>query len=182
MEFRFRRYSLNELRRCATAFVHDFKDIDFGRTPRWTEKVLLWFRRRTATRAHCLGRPGNREFLLDQVHATTCDFAAASPPSTRWDAALKGPCKLQLALECEWGSRASRPENTARILDDAWKVALVRATSKVLVFASKGNREAIHESVRQLRSAAGDDAPWLLIDVPWWNKQDRAVHARLLAQ
>jgi len=64
-------------------------------------------------------------------------------------------------------------------LDDAWKVANVRAIAKAVIFPThKGkdrqerDRREIVDSLQTLRMQSRDDAPWLWVDLPWIESGD----------
>jgi hypothetical protein len=65
------------------------------------------------------------------------------------------------------------------VLDDAWKVAVIRATAKVVIFAThKGrdcqekDRQTLVDDLSALRMQSRDYAPWLWIDLPWIESND----------
>jgi hypothetical protein len=187
MRFQFSNYSVEELRRCGEEFARDFTDVVFHRTNDWTSAVSDWFCKSMAAGLVCYKKGQVKEFLtLDQCHVT---FRIPVPTQDatgckRWDQPLIGPCELRLAMTHETGKDTSFGETCARLLDDAWKVALIRATAKVFVFPThqgarcgKTDRQEMHRrkivgSLGTLRTQSHDDAPWLWIDLPWLTSED----------
>jgi len=158
MHFRFSDYSAQELADCGKAFAVDFADHRFesNKTEERTSSVLKWFCEAMAPGLRCCGRPTNGEFLVDQCHITS------SLPwrgwKGRWPESPRECCEVRLALECEWGKYNNRKENVAAVLDDACKVAMVRAKSKVIIFATRHDlagededRTPIVDNLRSLR-------------------------------
>lgn len=171
--FRFMKYDVAELRKCGAALcdrlqrsaryidgVRVVATSDAG-TRAWTKYVLRWFSRSAADGLTTYSRYDEREFMFDLVHATW--------DKRPWLEALHVPCRLRLVLESEWGKSTSPTATTRMVLDDAAKIALVRADAKVMLFGScrDGHRNEIADALTNLRTQTGDPAPWLWIDVPW---------------
>ena len=80
--------------------------------------------------------------------------------------ALESPRRILLALESEWGKANNKQANYAMIMEDATKLAIVRARCKVLVFATvdQACHDEVIKNVRSLRMQMSDKSPWLLID------------------
>jgi hypothetical protein len=160
----------------------------------WTEYVLDWFAA-TAAEGHMVdarrrlpelgawgeilkgdappSRDSRGEFLLDLVHTTFPDYRRTPYNTSYYRVAVKNPCRVRLALESEWGSATSSALNFHRVLEDAAKLAVVRADVKVMNFGIDVERdcEAIVAALCDLRSQAGDDAPWLWVAVPHRERQ-----------
>ena len=168
--FRFRKYSGAELEQCGRALVRSLSDEKSKETSDWTQRVRNWLASHKAARVRVFGKPTSSELMLDQCHTSF-------PPATEktflpWDQALERDCRLLLAMECEWGSKKGRIRSQALILHDAWKLAIVGAKVKIMVFASQNDKDRgeIVERLKRLRGCARDDAPWLWVDVPWTGK------------
>ncbi|WP_437542470.1 hypothetical protein WME97_30215 [Sorangium sp. So ce367] len=196
-QFQFSAYDQGELVQCGEAFKKDILDnVDvFGvlyDSRIWTDYVLHWFAcvapLNVVTHAHepraaaswqtlVSGRdiarrmPGSRnasEFLLDLTHVEVLPMLVRTGQE-------QSPrvSSVRLGLESEWGHATSTACNIERVLYDASKLAAVRASAKVMIFGSINgdNHSDIAESLRRLRKASRDSAPWLWIDIPW--NQDR---------
>jgi hypothetical protein len=171
--FRFMKYDVGELRNCGAAlcdrlqksarYLDNVRVISKGDAGAgsWTKYVLNWFERSAADGLTTYSRYAHREFMFDLVHATW--------DKRPWVDAIGAPCKLRLVLESEWGKGNSPSSTTSMILDDAAKIAIVRADAKVMLFGScrDGHRNEIAEVLTKLRRQTDDPAPWLWIDVPW---------------
>lgn len=184
-KFRFTDYNPSELRGCGKAFastaLRRASEFDAIGSAAWTEFVLNWFAdtaRRNPT--PCIdarpardlkSRTTRGEFMLDLVHSTYPTYEKEDFYSmSYWSRALKGDLELLLALESEWGISASAEANVAAILEDAAKLAAVRARVKVMVYASTPRKRIKYDVAKllsNLRTAAADEKPWLVIDVPW---------------
>jgi len=155
----------------------------------WTEYVLDWFAatapKGTAIDARrplpeppdwrkILGRAGpptrstRGEFLVDLAHTTFPDYVATPYDTSYYQTAVKQPCRVRLALESEWGSVPTPGLNYHRVLEDAAKLAVLRADVKVINFGIRDERarDVLVAALAQLRRQAGDDAPWLWVAVP----------------
>lgn len=166
----FTSYNLAELRRCGDAFGREFK---YSPSDIKSKHVLEWFRDTAPSGAQVYGRySGNGEYMVDQCHTTYPQADGKEPWHKTWVRALGGPLQFRLALESEWGSERSHSFNLARVLDDAWKVAMLRAIVKVIIFATTTSNRArpIMDCLEKLRLRSGDVAPWLCIDIPWKQK------------
>ena len=176
---RFSTYSVQELSEFGSAFAVHFANLKLPETSDRKAAVLPWFCKAMAPGLRCYGRPAEREFpeflTVDQCHVT---FRMPVPGDKagckRWNQPLTGPCEVRLALTCECGKYYSPGETRAMVLDDAWKVAVIRATAKVVIFPThqgekrqESYRREIVDSLRALRMQSRDDAPWLWIDLPW---------------
>lgn len=79
--------------------------------------------------------------------------------------------EIFLALESERGKSGSRKTTRAEVLEDAIKLAIVRARCKVMIFGpvTDSHTDALFEDLEKLRESAKDPSPWLLVSVPWTN-------------
>jgi hypothetical protein len=182
--FTFQEYSVSELKCCGIEFCRYFQNSPGDPT---TREVLTWFAQTAPAGVRVFGRfiPGEHEYMLDQCHTTFPSIEADEDREERWERALQSPLEMRLALESEWARDCSVGEHFARVLDDAWKVALVRANAKVVIFASTNRlgQSRIVDVLHRLRACSSDDAPWLWIDVPRVQRQliQRRVCADVLA-
>jgi hypothetical protein len=177
----FRHYNVSELCLCANEFAQHFANSPPNME---TSHILRWFASTAPPDIRVYGKYADKEYLLDQCHTTFPKPIGSEPWQKRWVRALQQPLEFRLALESEWGAKNSHSENLARVLDDAWKLALIKANVKVMVFATTSSKKAqsILDCLDKLRSRSGDIAPWLCIDIPW-NQKDtthRAVVHRVL--
>jgi hypothetical protein len=94
-----------------------------------------------------------------------------------WKSHLAATAEIKLAMESEWGKRNNSAHSLNMILFDAAKLAAIRATSKVMVFASQrgSDRQDIVDALMTLRTQWDDPSPWLWIDVPWNHSTDFPV-------
>lgn len=157
-------------------------------TEEWTEFVLDWWAQTAPegvlvdARRHRVSAQQRRppasakarrcfgEFMLDMLHSTYPAYDTKYLSRAYWDRALEGPLHIRLALESEWGHQLNGNLSLAKILDDASKVASIRADLKVIIFASNTKNNARHDIVdmlARLRTCADPAAPWLWLDVPW---------------
>jgi hypothetical protein len=174
MDFHFSNYDIAELTQCGHEFERTFVTTALCGYIPWTSGVLEWFQGTAASniRVHpAVGEGTKGEFLVDLCHTTypLHDETFERWPSTEWyDRALAEPCRMKLALESEWGKWGNGDQSLVMVLDDACKLAVLRASVKVIVFSShwadKSNR--VVEKLRNLRGCHGDTDPWLWIDVP----------------
>ncbi|MGD0462723.1 MAG: hypothetical protein ABSB74_09555 [Tepidisphaeraceae bacterium] len=185
MSFQFREYIGEELQACGEEFRKQFINQEYENNDRWTLEVFNWF---TATKAGegCvyphIGRKG--EFLVDYCH-TSYPLKRADegwPSIAWWKRAISGQCGLLLALESEWGKWGNRDLSHVMILDDACKLAAIRARAKAMIFSSQGgqDRGEILDLLASLRSASRDDSPWLWIDIPWEKVRPRNIGCGVL--
>ncbi len=72
-------------------------------------------------------------------------------------------------MESEWGRWNDSKLTFVDVMEDAWKLTVVNAVAKVMVFGSQAtaNRQEIVGALNRLREQSGDTAPMLWIDVPW---------------
>jgi hypothetical protein len=160
----------------------------------WTELVLDWFACSAGTfsgqpvladaRARdvredwrpffaCLRdipmRTSRAEFLLDLTHSTYPEYAGRYYSDAYWDECLLSQREVLLGLESEWGRFGDVRHTRVKVLEEAVKLAAIRARTKVLVFGSNGTeqRDRMFSDVALLRYQTRDPAPWLLVDVPW---------------
>lgn len=138
----------------------------------WTRFVMRWFCEAAADGIQAWPpSPDSRagEFLVDH-----CQFRA--PPRGEdetwldwYQRAFGEDTELVLALESEWGKRGTKSLSTSLVLDDAMKLAVLRARAKVIVFASRDgtNRQSTLDLLGKMRRSLRDEAPWLWIDLPW---------------
>ena len=160
----------------------------------WTEYVLDWFAA-TVAKGHVVdarrrlpelggwseilkndatpSRSSRGEFLFDLVHTTFPDYLITPYDTAYYKSAVKNPCRVRLALESEWGSAKSPALNFHRVLEDAAKLAVVRADVKVMNFSidTELDRDVVAAALGDLRRQAGDDAPWLWVAVPHRERQ-----------
>jgi len=82
--------------------------------------------------------------------------------------------RIHLALESEFGDAQSEPSSRVAVLHDAPKFAFIRATTKVMVVGTRDGKslKTFRQDLDGLRKNAGDTAPWLLIDLPWFPDAD----------
>lgn len=184
-------YEAHELAAIGTDFVASIAQHHrrLGRigTEAWTEFVLDWWgatapddilvdgrvqrllvgRSQYGVKFRTPARYG--EFMLDLVHSTYPTYEVPYLSIAYWDRALSKPLRIRLALESEWGDEMDGALSLAKILEDAAKVASVRADMNVMVFASspKNPRERICEYLGRLRTWTASSTPWLWVDVPW---------------
>ncbi len=194
MTFRFKKYSVKALKECGEAFCDEAGKFEKAQrkritTGQWTEFVLDWFARAApdemlvdSTSKQCDRAPppfelperqGFGEFLVDLTHSTYPKYSEEKPypGGAYFDAALERACIVRLALESEWGDPDSGPTTRKAVLEDAVKVAAMRADTKVVVFGSHaGTRSKILSDLSTLRKRSEDPSPWLVIDVPWKSK------------
>lgn len=170
---RFTDYTPDELRLCGQAFRECFENAELSGRRAWTQAVYRWFIdvAPAGIRSYCNPRvipDGYYEFLVDLCHTTypPCDDSIGR--RAWYERAFSSPLRFRLALECEW-DQSSSDQSLVAVLDDAAKLAAVRAESKVMIFGShsKDHRAQIVPSLERLRHAADDNAPWLWIDVLW---------------
>ena len=69
---------------------------------------------------------------------------------------------------------ASRTTTRNSVLDDAAKLAVMRAKAKVMVFGShtSGDQKEIVSMLQRLKDGSHDTAHWLWIDLPWHEVSD----------
>jgi hypothetical protein len=166
----FEQYNIEELEECGPASKEKYPAKREIGTREWTNEVLTWFAER-CPQERCFFSHGGEEgeCLVDLCHTTLPRRKSKERHIEWWGRALKRPCKCWLALESEWGRKWSEETSLSAVLEDAWKLAILRAEVKVMIFASQAgdNRRRILTALQDLRKAANDQAPWLWIDVPW---------------
>lgn len=91
-----------------------------------------------------------------------------------WLRALEKSCRVRLALESEVGKLGNPDYSFALIMEDAIKVAVMRADVKVVVFASQPRLTAddVATALQKLRKRSDDASPWLWADLPWGQDAD----------
>jgi hypothetical protein len=167
--FRFSTYTEDELRACGESFAAAFARLDESSTAKWTKHVLQWFADTKADGMHVCSSVCGNEYMVDLCHL---DYPPG-PAETwieRWSEALRKGCAgMKLSLESEWGRYGDARMSRAMVLDDAMKLALLRADAKVMIFASQAGRDRsdLLTALQRLREISDDDTPWLCIDVPW---------------
>ena len=174
MGFQFLNYDQNELVRCGLAFERDFCQCSLSGNQAWTPGVCDWFRNAAGpgVRVYPAAGQGTKgEFIVDLCHTTypLDDPSDGDWPSVRWyERSFAGSCQMKLALESEWGRWGYADQSLVMVLDDACKLAVLRALVKVIIFSSHWSDDAarIPDALRKLRTCHGDTAPWLWIDVP----------------
>lgn len=114
------------------------------------------------------------EFLLDLTHSTYPDYSGRYYTDDYWDECLLMEREILLGLESEWGRFRSVLNTRVKVLEEAVKLAAVRARTKVLVFGSNSTeqRDQLIADVALLRYRMQEQAAWLLVDVPWNWKGD----------
>jgi hypothetical protein len=190
MSYQFSKYTLEELINCGSEFelaARSFAKVKpKASTTEWTEFNLDWFARAAAkdlTVDARIARGGKEplseglvrratlgEFMLDMVHTTYPRYERGNYWTREyWRGALKNPCQVRLALESEFGRQINPDESFVMVLQDAVKLAAVRADVKVMIFATHDGSEAkaVAGELERLRGQSGDAAPWLWIDLPW---------------
>lgn len=210
--FKFARYDAEELTAAGERLVDGMvRGYDLKREPPtevWTELVLDWF---ACAAGAVSGRPvlvdararevredwrpffaclrdiprrdTRAEFLLDLTHSTYPDFTGRYFTDAYWDEVLLGEREVLLGLESEWGRFGDVRHTRVKVLEEAVKLAAIRARTKVLLFGSNGTEQRDHlfADVALLRYQARDAAPWLLVDVPWrWKEQSWQPSFRVL--
>jgi hypothetical protein len=174
--FQFKTYDRAELNLCSTAFISRFEKDTTKDMRKWTRNIAAWFWDATAPGVSPYGKPKTGEFILDQCHTTLQDPTHPREMTCgQWESACIASARLLLAMECEWGHKVDKDVSLGKILHDAWKLAVVRAKLKVMVFASHdgaSDRSRVQNNIAALRRSAGDNSPWLLLDVPWRNTDD----------
>lgn len=169
MPHRFYQYSLDELHSCGRAFVEQFACPRCAKTGDTTKAIKSFFARTAPTESSVLGCNGRGELMLDQCHVSYRPRMPGETGLAYWDSILTQPIVMRLAVESEWGKYASLKQSLVDLLDDAQKLALVRADAKVMLFATRqaADRVQFVSRIRMVRNAASDPAPWLWIDLPW---------------
>jgi hypothetical protein len=185
VDFRFARYARDELQACGEAFRRHFALQEYDNCDFWTMAVFKWFTEVKGCPGCVYPRVGRKgEFLVDYCHTTYPDTRKGEewPSMTWWRRAIEGPCEILLALESEWGKAGRAELSHVMILDDACKLAAIRAQAKIMVFSSQQGRDLneIYELLESLRARASDLTPWLCIDVPWEETRPRKIEFRLL--
>ena len=171
MNFKFHNYDLAELEACGQAFVVKFRTARLSTYPEWTAAVTDWF-----ADAHGPGvcvypaAPScKEEFMVDQCHITypIRMETEAWPSVAWWERAMKGPCRMKLALESEWGKWRYADQSLVMVLDDACKLAFLRSQLKVIIYSSHWDdpQDRILTALRNIRRCHDDPDPWLCVDV-----------------
>jgi hypothetical protein len=170
-EMKFKNYTADELEECSKAFKAEFQNRDFETIRHWTRFVCDWFCETSTDDIRVFCHPKDSEFLVDLCHTTYPKHDVdKETKSERWKRALDSArCQIRLAMECEWGKYNNKNESLFMILEDAWKLAVIRANLKIMVFSSQdgSDRGEIVKRLEQLRGSTEDAVPWLWIDVPW---------------
>lgn len=138
----------------------------------WTVFVLDWFARAAAVDRVVWPPDATRregEFIVDQCHVRAPKLHSGETWGAWYDRVLSVPIEMSLALESEWGKVGTRGISTTLVLDDALKLAFMRATAKVIVFASRdgSDRQPTLDLLARMRASTHDNAPWLWVDLPW---------------
>lgn len=134
-----------------------------------TAAVKHFFAQAAAPGISVLGCNGRGELMLDLCHISYRSRMHGEAGLDYWDAILQSPFRMRLALESEWGKYANLKQSLIDLLDDAQKLALVRADAKALIFATRSTADRMQfvTRVQAVRGATSDPAPWLWIDLPW---------------
>lgn len=118
-------------------------------------------------------RPTGGEFLVDLCHTTFPSYGEDWRTPKYWKKAfgegLQAPA-IRLALESEFGNSRNPDLNLHLVMEDASKLYALRATVKVMVFASvnRDNRKKILDLARQIAGHdRGSETTWVWIDLPW---------------
>jgi len=169
--FRFVNYDTNELAKCGEEFERAFRKCGLSGNCEWTPAIFRWFRQIRAEGVHVYPEPdeGEGEFIVDHCHTTYPFHGEDSrwPSPNYYKRAFEGLCEIKLALESERGKWANSETSLAMVLDDACKLAVLRAKVKVMIFASHpGKPDSVPEALAKLRKCHQDTVPWLWIDVP----------------
>jgi hypothetical protein len=183
MGFQFANYDVKELEECGQEFERAFASCALSGNREWSPNVFKWFRETAADEVSVYpewetGKKG--EFIVDHCH-TTYPIRGDEDgwPSLNWyERAFARQCTMKMAIECEWGKWANGELSLVMVLDDAAKLAVLRAQTKIMIFAShwKDERNRVPEALAKLRKCHKDSDPWLWIDVP--NEPKRAAGAR----
>ena len=163
--FRFQTYTKDELEPCFKAFKQQIK-LPKG-TRRQTRRILRWFGKTAGPDVRVYPQDKRSEYMVDLCHIR---FPSDDKRAQRWTTALReGRCQMRLVLESEFARPSRKGRARCQILDDAMKIAVIRADIKVMIFASNHgrDRDELFKDLASLREITGDDAPWLCIDVPW---------------
>lgn len=210
--FRFKNYDRQELDACGEALARELGDLyDPVRGPEpttgeWTDFILDWFAAVAAEGLLVDARPRNLrtnwrhawkmesepperscagEFMVDLTHSTYPTYHQLSPDRLPyWKVAVEkgGGLHIKLALESEWGEESSEDATAVAVLEDAIKIAAMRAQVKVMVYGceDKGHHSEILDLLRKLRTQTADEAPWLCVSVPWsvegWEARYEVLH------
>lgn len=169
MSHRFCQYSADELDACGRAFVEAFTCPRCAKTSDTTKAIKAFFARTAQEGCSALGCDGRGELMLDQCHVSYRPRMTGESGLDYWDSILTTPIVMRLAVESEWGKYASLKQSLVDLLDDAQKLALVRADAKVMLFATRRatDRDEFVRRIQTVRAAASDPVPWLWIDLPW---------------
>lgn len=164
-------YDAKELEACGRALCEAAIKSESNVT-NWTVFVLDWFMRSAAVDRVVWPPDATRregEFLVDQCHVRAPKPQSGETWGAWYDRVLTAPVEMSLALESEWGKVGTRGISTTLVLDDALKLAFMRATAKVIVFASRdgSDRQPTLNLLSQMRWSVQDTAPWLWVDLPW---------------
>lgn len=167
----FANYTADELIASGQAFQSAIAHFPTNDTEERTLTMKFWFHLSIAPGLRAYGNPFSYEYMLDHSHTTfPHPLNEREKWWDRWPRALDGrPLLMRLALESEWGKYGQPKLTLAAVLEDAWKVALVRADAKVVAFPSHGreDRNRIVDCLRRLRDQSNDGSPWLWVDWPW---------------
>lgn len=172
-EFAFRDYSVDELEPCGQAFAERFRVPNLADTnPAWTNAVRGWFRN-TAAAGVRVYPPSNEsskdEFIVDLCHTTYPLLLELEtwPSVPLYERCFERHCQLKLAMECEWGDSRNADRSLCLVLDDACKLAVLRAQLKVMVYSTYYPAEADRtlKALGQLRTCHGDADPWLCLNI-----------------
>jgi hypothetical protein len=123
------------------------------------------------------------EFLVDLSHSSFPCYQQADWSSVDYwnqvfekdQAGQSQERALKLVLESEFGSQQSPDLNLHRVMEDACKLWMVKASIKVMVFASTNgdNRTNIMRFARQVIAAdTTAEQAWVWIDLPWGDWTD----------
>lgn len=120
-------------------------------------------------------RATRKEFAsFDMLHSSNPDYAGEDIDAY-YTKLIERPFEIFLALESEWGRERSRSATRAEVIEDAIKLSIVRARSKVMIFGptTGSDSEQLFKDLATLRQSAGDKKPWLLVSNPWQNGQPK---------
>lgn len=120
-------------------------------------------------------RATRKEFAsFDMLHSSNPEYASEDIDAY-YTKLIERPFEIFLALESEWGRKSSRSATRAEVLEDAIKLSIVRARSKVMIFGptSGSDSKQLFKDLATLRQSAGDTSPWLLVSNPWGGEKPK---------
>lgn len=164
--FKFKDYSVAELDACGRAFIGKFSVDPLAADNKvWTDAVLDWFRSTAPADVRVYPpAPGARdEHIVDLCHTTYPLITQPYWPSVAfYERCFACHCEMKLALECEWGRSGNANHSLVMVLDDACKLAVLRARAKVMIYSTFGKNDPnrVLEALERLRGCHRDTDPW----------------------